>query len=340
MAEKKFVLPQFRVFRFNPQLDVDPRFDWESQDSQWFVDQVHKMMLEQNPDWNPTGTNGEGDAIGRSFIAFFTYGDPRFLDGIEACWEKVERRGIKRLLFGKYYYQGYRYPTHDFETGLSRDHLAYTVLAFKYAGYSDEFMKDFVRHLRWKISDFQKFTPSLWLWVRAAANIKPYTTLFLLQAWLISKLNAWWNKSLYKFTGFGEESHQDDFIKVLNDFKPSRVQKMTKLFYPIYALHFGAWKLKVLPESKLKKKVQKAMLPMCPKHNYVIKILLGYKDLVTQEEVDGYKSMTGGRWTGILNTWLNDRGLEINKNKDRLKCNVQDVDYLKKLYYTISCSDI
>lgn len=317
-------------------------FNWEATETEYFVDQEYKMMLTQNPDWKPDGENGKGDSIGRSFIAYFTYGDPRFLEGIEDCWEKVERKDwLRRLLFGKYYYQGYRYP-HRFpgEVGLSRDHTSYTIIAFKYAGYSDEFIKDFVTHLRWKISDFAKFTPEMWLWARAVSNIKPYTTLFGAVSWVVTNLNVLWNNLLYKWTGFGPESHQDDFLKVSNDFKPKGVRRWAKMFYPIYALHIASWQLKVMSDSKWKRRVQKASLKLCPKHNYVIQMLLDSPEKPSEENVMGYKSMKENRWTGILNTWINDRDISIIKDPKRLEYNVQDVDYLRKLYYTISCSDI
>ncbi len=316
------------------------KFSWEALDTYWFVDQINKMMLIQNPGWNLEGDNGRGDAIERSFLAFVLYGDPRFLDGIEACWEKVERKGIRRFIFGNYYYQGYRYPTHDHPVGLSRDHLTCTILAFKYAGYSDEFLKDFVTHLRWKISDFAMFTPDLWLWVRAIANIKPYTALFPPISWIAMKVSSIWNKALYKYTDFGEESSQNDFIKLQNSFKPKRIQKMAKKFYPIYSLHIQSWQYKLLKDSKWKKRLQKVSLEICPKHNYVIQLLLNSPNPPTQEQVEGYESMKGGRWTGILNSWINDRNIEVNKDKESLKYNVLDVDYVRKLYYTISCSDI
>ena len=348
MAEKAFGLPHFpgpgkAITNLQMMLDdAVPGFKWDAEGTQWFVDQVYKMMLTQNPSWKPDGENGKGDSIGRSFIAYFCYGDPRFLEGIEDCWEKVERKGwLRRLLFGKYYYQGYRYPhRYPGEVGLSRDHTAYTILAFKYAGYSDEFIKDFVKHLRYKISDFARFTPEMWLWARATANIKPYTTLYLATSYVVTKLSGWWNSRLYKYTGFGEESHQDDFLKVQNSFKPSRVHKVLKLFYPIYALHIHAWQLKVLKDSKLKRKVQLAALDICPKHNYVVQLLLDSPNPPTEEQVYGYKSMKGGRWTGILNTWVNDRDLSINKNKEELAYNVQDVDYVRKLHKTVSCTPI
>ena len=316
-------------------------FNWEATETQWFVDQIYQMMLTQNPNWKPDGENGKGDAIGRSFIAYFVYGDPRFLDGIENCWEKVERKGwLRRLLFGKYYYQGYRYPhRYPGEVGLSRDHTSYTLIAFKYAGYSDEFMKDFVKHLRFKISDFARFTPEMWLWAHSLYGNKLATALFYPISYIVTELNALWNRMLYKWTGFGPESHQDDFVKVPNDFKPKGVRRWAKLFYPIYALHISAWQIKVLPDSKWKKRLQKASLKVCPEHNYVIQMLLnGPKP--SEENVMGYDSMHGGRWTGILNTWINDRDIGKIKDPKRLEYNVMDVDYVRKLYNTIQCEPI
>ena len=48
-------------------------FKWEATGTHWFVDQVYKMMLTENPSWKPDGQNGKGDSIGRSFISYFTY---------------------------------------------------------------------------------------------------------------------------------------------------------------------------------------------------------------------------------------------------------------------------
>jgi len=315
-------------------------FNWEATETQWFVDQEYKMMLGQNPGWKPNGENGKGDAIGRNFIAYYCYGDERFLEGIESCWEKVERKGIKRLLFGKYYYQGYRYP-HRFpdEIGLSRDHTLYTVLAYKYAGYSDEFIKEFVTHLRFRISKFARFTPELWCWMRAICGSKFYTWLYLAVSLPVTKVSRWWNDIIYKLVPFEEESHQEDFVKINNNMKPDIIKRWARRLYPIYALHQHAWQLYLLPDSKRKRKIQTEALRICPKHNYVIQMLLGFKDIVNHDDVFEYKSMEGGRWTGILNPWINDRDTQIITNPERLTANVQDEDYVQKLYNTIQCVD-
>jgi hypothetical protein len=334
------ILDENVLQNFRPTTEL--AFSWEATETWNFVDQENKMMLVQNPSWDPNGDNGRGDSIGRSFNAYFIYGEPRFLEGIEACWERVERKGwLRKLLFGKYYYQGYRYPhRYSGEVGLSRDHTINTILAFKYAGYSDEFLKDFVKHLRYKISDFASFTPEMWLWARAAAKIRPYTTLYLSISYIVTSLTAWRNKRLYKWSGFGEESHQDDFVRVPNDFKPIRVHKIAKLFYPIYALLIHAWQLKVLPNSKLKRAVQKQALKICPKHNYVIQMLLDSPKKPLEENVMGYKPMKGGRWSGILNTWINDRDISVIEKPKLTEYNSLDVDLVRKLYNTISCEPL
>jgi len=316
--------------------------NWKATDTQWFVDQENKMMLVQNSSWNPNGDNGKGDAIGRSFMAYFTYGDERFLEGIENCWEKVERKGwLKRLLFGKYYYQGYRYPKRfDNEVGLSRDHTSYTIIAYKYAGYSNEYIKEFVKHLRFRISKFAMFTPEMWLWARAMTGSKFYEKLFLLTTIPVNMLNRWWNKFIYKIVPFEEECHQDEFMVVQNDLKPPRVRKWAKRLYPYYALHISAWQLYLLPDSKLKRKAQKICLDITPKHNYVIQMLLGYKDMVNPDDVFEFKPMKGGRWTGILNPWINDRSIHIITDPKLIESNVMVVDYVRKLYNTIQCENL
>lgn len=318
---------------YNPDVDY----------TQWFVDQ-YNMMLTQNPSWKPDGDNGRGDSIGRSFIAYFWTGDPRFLDGIANCWvEKRRKSWLGRKLFGETYYQGYRHPYYaqnpdEQPVGLSRDHTVYTLLAFKYAGYSDEFMKDFVKKLRFRISPFALMTINLWLWARALAGMKGWGILYYPIEWITQQASSLWNRFMYWYSGFGPEKSQDEFMIIPNSMKPKRMVKISSKFYPVYALHIQAWQIKLLKNKWWKKALRKSLWKITPRHNYVIKLLLGHPDRPTKEQVDKYKSMTGGRWTGILNPWMNDRDMKIIKDPKRLEFNVQDVEYLRKLYYTVSCN--
>jgi len=307
--------------------------NWEATDSYWFVDQENKMMLFQNPIWKIDGDNGRGDAIGRSAEAFFVYGDYRFIEGIESCWEKVYNKGIRRL-FKKYYYQGYRYPQRfEGEVGLSRDHLFNTVLAYKIAGKNEKEIWKFVKHLRWRISDFAIMTPDLWLWLRAASGRKIAKWLSPRVSYYTMKMTAWWQKRIQKKIKIGPdfEENQDTFHHIQNEAKPEHVKKKCKLLYPVYALQQQAWQSRFY-EGEYKKKIQDVIYSITPTYNYVIKLLVDHPEGISEEDIMSYKSMKGGRWTGVMNIWWNDRALEINTNADQLKYNVQDVDYLRKLW--------
>ena len=324
-----FIFPE----GYNPDVDY----------TQWFVDEYH-MMMAQNPSWKPDGDNGAGDSIGRSFMAYVWTGDPAFLEAIESCWVKKRRKfWLSRKLFGEWYYQGYRHPKFVEDpslqgVGLSRDHELYTLLAFKYAGYSDEFIKDFVKHLRFRISERFLMTINLWLWMRVIAGMKGWGILYYPIEWLTEQGSSLWNRFMAWYSGFGPEVPQDDFIIIPNNMKPKRMVKIARKYYPIYALHQQAWQVKLLKNKWWKRALQKPLWKITPEHNYVIKLLLEHPDRPTKEQVDGYQSMTGGRWTGILNPWMNDRDMKIIKDPKRLEYNVQDVEYLRKLYYTISCN--
>lgn len=307
------------------------KFNWEEKDSYYFVDTENNMMLRQNYAWQPDGDMGKRDAIGRTFRAYFTYGDNRFINGIESCWIRIERtKKLKRFLFGKYFYQGHRYPTFDHPVPMSRDHVAFSIIAFKYAGWSDEKLMEFVSHLRFKISDFAKFTLNLWVWRKAVAGSKLHEFLYCLFQIPTLSISYVWNKLIYKLAGFDEESHQDDWEKIPNGDKDKKIKFYVKLLYPIYALHNVAWQIKVLPNSWGKKLLQKICLKITPKHNYVIKMLLGDYKSFTSGDIDSYQPMRGARWTTILTPEINDRDVEIIKNPSSY--NNLDVDYLRKLY--------
>ena len=312
-------------------------FNWNAIETYWFVDQENKMMLIQNPSWDSNGENGKGDAIGRNMIAFYCYNDYRFIEGIESCWAKVYRKNwFKKILLGKYYYQGYRYPTYangeeEQSEGLSRDHLLHTVLSYKLAGKLDSKIWEFVKHLRFRISPSAVQTIDLWFWMRAMAGrkfakwISPRITFYTM------KLTAWWQKKVQNFSGIGPdfEENQDTFKHIQNEDKPKIILKVCKLLHPIYALQQQAWEANFY-EDKWKRKCQDVIYSITPKYNYAIKLLCEHPEGITKEDIMNYKPMTGTRWSGIMNIWWNDRPLEIIKKPGEY--NVLDVDYLRKLW--------
>lgn len=312
-------------------------FNWNAKDTQWYVDQENKMMLLKNPDWDVNGDNGKGDAIGRTMEAFFIYGDYRFIEGIESCWVKVENKGIKRL-FKKYYYQGYRYPTYASgkeknPTGMSRDHLFNTILAYKIAGKTDKEMWEFVKHLKWRISDVAIQTLDLWLWERALAGRKFAKLISPIITYITMFFTVFWQLKIEKLLGFGPsyEETQNTFNAIQNSWKPKIVNKGRSLLYPMYALNHQAWAT-LFYKGKWKKRIQKLTYKIIPKYNYVIKLLSERPEGITEQDIMSYQSMLGGRWSTIFNVWWNDRDLRLNPRPERLKYNVMDVDLLRKLW--------
>jgi len=314
-------------------------FNWDVTDTFTFVDQENKMMIRQNPSWNPNGENGKGDAIGRSKEAYLIYKDYRFIEGIESCWVKVPNKGIRRL-FRKYHYQGYRYPTYargeeEQPVGLSRDHTLNTILAYKYAGKSDKEMWDFVKRLKFRISKFVIFSPELWLFARMLAGRKVATWLYPRVTYLVKRVTVWWQLRVEKRSGIGPhyEENQDTFHYIQNSIKPKCINKCTKMLHPIYALLQDAEQSTFIKNNKWRKKIQNLLYKITPTYNYVIKLLIDHTEDITFDDVYNYKSMKGGRWDGVMNIWWNDRTLEINTDTSYSnEYNVMDVDYVRYLW--------
>ncbi len=299
--------------------------DWNTTSTYYYVDQKYKMVLINDKN------KGERDSIGRTFLFYFCYGDERFIEGIESCWIKVERNWFWKLFGKKYYYQGFRYPTHD-DHDLSRDHTLYSILAFKYSGYSEEALKEFTSHLRFRISKRYMFTIDSWFWIKAISGSKFFEWLFYNLEIPLMKINRFKNRLIYKIVPFEEECSQDSFVLIRNDTKPKIIVKLASKLFPIYALHILSWQLYLLPDSKRKRKLQKICLDITPKHNYVIKMLLGDKKTFTRDDVWNYKAMKRFRWTTILNPWINDRDLRMIEDEELIKSNNLEVDYVRKLY--------
>ena len=318
-----------------------PRFNFKVKYTYWYWDSKNSMVLAQPFSWGePTGP--QRDAIGRTVDAYYTYRDSRMLNGVKRCWEKVEyeysnnpvKRFFQRLWRrGKdYYYQGYRYPTHEESVGLSRDHTLGTIYGYLLSDMPKEELKEFVTHLRYKISSFANFTPTSWLWIRAVIGYKWAEYLFYAIHIPTMFFNVVWNWAIYKYLHLEPESSQADWKKILNDQKPPRVAKWVKRLYPIFGLLLASWNIYLLPNSWMKRLSQRIMLLMTPRYNYVIKMLLGDKKSFTKDDVYAYKSMTSNRWSGILQPYVNDRDLEINTNLYELRYNVLDVDMVRKMY--------
>lgn len=311
-------------------------FNWEATDTYSFVDQINKMMLSQNPSWNPTGGNGKGDAIGRSKDSYFAYKEPRFVDGVKNCWLKVDKGS-------KYYYKGHRYPTPEyFEKDMSRDHTSNTFVLMKLAG-EDEWLKEITTHNRWVITDKHtnskgkeigkhSYTPALWGFAKSFAGKWWGAPLFYFMSFFKLILYHFQNGLVYLMGWFSRELKQEDYNaqNMALQHQSKWRNFWGKIDYPIYALQLFAWQLFVMKKNPMKRLLQYMSYLLIPRYNYVLKLLFDVGK-VTKEDVLEYKPMKGGRWTTPLNE-LNDRDVGIIDNEDYLKANTLDKDLLIALW--------
>jgi hypothetical protein len=112
----------------------------------YFVDS-YGMMLRQ--DLNRTGELGERDSIGRTFEAWWVYGNEVFYRGLILC----------RELLTDYYIRVWRHPSFSGVNDCSRDHVLYFVMAFRP-------LYDYGEDFHWKISDTAHLDLSSYAYLR------------------------------------------------------------------------------------------------------------------------------------------------------------------------------
>lgn len=296
--------------------------------TEYYVDR-YDMMMTQNPSWNPNGDNGIVDSIGRTVDAYFAYDHLRFIYAVRKCYRY--KNGYLQQ-----YLQAYRHPSiavNDLKGGIyndmSRDHIIYSLIIFKAS--NDPYLYYLSKNLRWKISDRYWFTPEVWLWMKGITGNKLAMFLYYLLDIIILFIAIKWNKFIYFVAGFQPESNQNDFKKVQNSDKPKSKVFFRKLLYPIYTLYQKAFMMYVSDNCYGKKKIKQICLKGIDKENYLLRIMFGDKT-VTEEQVNSYKPMTGWRWSGYLESNLNDRDMNIITDPVKLEANVLDVDLLQKMY--------
>ena len=320
-------------------------FNWEATESEYFVDQLNKMMLSHNYSWNPNGENGKGDAIGRNKDAYFAYGDPRFIEGVKNCWVKIPKED------GHYYWKGHRYPTPEYlKKDFSRDHTSNTFVLMALAG-EKEWAKEVGSHIRWTITKKHvnssgktignhRFGPGLWGFVKTFAGkwwgpLMFYTSSFI-EVILYNIINAF----CYLMGWFSREQFPEDYNpQTMSRQKQSKWRQLwASLTYPVYAMNLFSWQLFVMKDNPMKRLLQHMMTFLIPRHNHMLKLTYNVGK-VTKEQVLNYKSMKGGRWTTPLNE-INDRDVHFVTDPKRLEFNVQDKDLLIAMWNYRNPNDI
>jgi len=309
-------------------------FNWDATETEFFVDQVNKMMLVQNYGWDPDGDNGKGDSIGRNKEAFFPYGDPRFIEGVKNCWTKEFKPN------GKYYWKGHRYPTPEYlKKDFSRDHTTNTFVIMALAE-EDEWAKEIASHIRWVITKNHvtskgkkvrrhSFTPAMWGWMKGKFAGKWWgMPLFYIISFIEIILYNLLNGLCYLMGWFSRELLPVDYNpQTMSRQKQSKWRQMwASLTYPVYAMNLFAWQLFILKNNPMKRILQYMMALLVPRNNHTLKLIYNVGK-VTKEQVLAYKSMKGGRFTTPLNE-INDRDVKFVTDPTRLEFNRLDEDLL------------
>jgi len=321
------------------------------QTTQIYVDIPNKMILRKPYSWNPGGDGNKGDALGRSLEGWFLYRDPQLIEGAKNCWKRIDcDPDVEDCKKWGYYYKGHRYPTPEFLLkDMSRDHTSNTITLMALAG-EDEWLKELVTHLRWVITKSHvnshgktigrhSFTPAMWGWAKSLGGKWWGRLLFYPITFIEIIMYVIINKFCYLLGGISPEVHQDDYDKdTMSRQKQTKwTQFWASITYPMYALCHTGWQLyvnEVKEKTKVGKFVNRLLQIMCypliGRYNYLHKLMFNVGK-VTKEEVLGYKSMMGGRWSTPLNE-INDRDVHIIKDPELLVANVIDVDLLIKFW--------
>jgi len=317
--------------------------NWDAIHTYNYIDKEFGLMLCRNPEWYHNIGGGRYEAIARNFVAYVCYNDKRLIDGILRCWEKRKMPNFWRTITGvEFYYQGYPYP--DFQDKLppikASLHLYYTLFALKYSGASKSDIKEFIRHIPFRLAPRSYLTLESILWMMVLTNGRISRTLYYM--YMIPKmlLNTVWNRLIYRIADFEEEYCQYSWVRVPNDLKPDRIKTLANMLYPVAELHGVAWQLYFMPDGWAKRKLQSICLKLTPRYNYAIKLLLGSTKGISRGKVFKYRAMYSNRWHNVLNPWINNRDADIINDDSLLTHNVLDVDYVRTLFNKMTAKTV
>lgn len=271
-------------------------------DSHFFIDSSINMCLAKNPDWDPNGNCGLGDALWRTGLAYITWKDPSLKQGIMSCFteKNIEIKNIFTKIYGffyklitkkhykkiKTYLQAHRAPNYGAEN-VSRDQITSALCALKLNQDYKE-LNYILKGLSWKISNKFKLIPEMKWWMNSLNGSIFYGVVFAISSMITMSLGCLWNKILYKWAGVKKVSREhissDNYS---GENLPKKVEKAYDYHYPAYAFHLFAWQLYTSPDNIFKKLTQKIALRFTEPHNYLLKLLFG--DRVKIQDLLTYK---------------------------------------------------
>lgn len=299
-----------------------------------FFDTDLNMLFQTPYNWQKPDEIGVGDALLRTGRGYIAWGRPEMKTGILSCFRKYTMQDYSDA---KYWYQGARCNVRQYEDDVSRDQLSGAFYALLIRGDKEECL-EIIKHTPYRISRRFIMSPDFWLWLKAVQGKKWAETLWHMSNILTLPFFFSWNKIVNLILGYKEIDQNNYKIENLIEKhrKFNSIQKFLDIsFYPSYTTHHTCWYLECVPDSLLKRCVQKLILLQVENGNYVERLLCGDKT-VTQEEVSSYVPMTEYRWSSKLDLSQIDSG-KIPEPWDidiieKLKINQLDKDILLSLW--------
>jgi len=263
---------------------------------------------------------GRADSVGRTVLATIAY-----------CEDQLFKNVLSNCIINLYPPKIIRHPEIE-KPGISRDHVTYLFVGLKYFQ-RERLLKILSKEMRWKISDFAKFTPDMWCWMKGIAGSRFYLWLFYRIEIFWMRLMSLWNRTIRKIGRFHLEFNQWDYkmVNIVGDLQITSLQrKLRKWLYPAYSLHILGWQLYVLKDCKSKRRLQRICLKMTGRYNYLVRLLFG-DQTVTLDDVNNYQHMTSWRW-GVNLDETNDRDTYIIPNLNLISDNALETDLLRKVW--------
>lgn len=306
----------------------------KKEDDPYLIYYVDKwgMMLQRSFPWEQTKDDGKGDALWRTAFSYLIYhkeeNSEMLLNGIKSCFIKKAHQEYP----DGYYYQVYRHPDNigKFQSTVSRDQVNAAFVALKLTG-QQELLDEYIKHMPIQLSKRFSQTIDFWLWTESLGDVNygykdiAYSQWYATISIIIALFVQGWNKLLRRIAKIKKFS-QEDFQSIPSHELPFLKRVASKMMFPTYAFFLWVWQVYSIPNGQLKSALQNILLMECEESNYVLRILLGDKN-ISSNELAAYRSMIGVRWNNRLDETAND-GMRKMSDAEK-KYNDIDGDMLK-----------
>ena len=266
-------------------------------ESFYYIDR-YGFILNRNP---KDPHQGAGDGLWRASDVFkalklMAQQDRDELNYLLPQWEDI-MANLERAILYCYEYSfvtnAFEYRRHpEIETPISRDQIAMLLLKFWSEG-ETELIKMHSKNLKWDFGGIHKQTIDFWLWHRALAR-GSRGVVFLSLVAVTHPVMLGWNWLLKKIGGF-RTTRKGDIGHIITKREGKLQRRIAKLLYPAYAEYILVQQVLSMPETALRRMVERILLWGIERDNWYLRTLLGDMH-VTDAHLFGYVPFESNEW--------------------------------------------